>query len=224
VIPLYAVLSLATICLTPWPEQFTRYLAPLAPFLALSLVTLLLKLQVLSRGFLPIRWRAMGTILSGAVVAVILLQQSLTLYLVYSRWHQRVVYSSRNGSEVSYRLFFYPDTHRAFNAGIDWLKSRAKPGDVVASSMPHWVYLRTGLKSVMPPFERDPAKAQRLLDSVPVNYMLVEEGLALETRAYTLPVTQTFPGQWRRVYSDSVITETGEALTERFEIYQRIHH
>lgn len=222
VIPLYVLLSLATICLTPWPEQFTRYLAPLAPFLALSLFTLLLKFQMLSRKVLPVRWKALGTILSGVVVAVILPQQSLTIYLVYSRLHQRVVYSSRNGSEVRYRLFYYPDTHRAFNAGIDWLKSRAKPGDVVASSMPHWVYLRTGLKSVMPPFEQDPVKTQRLLDSVPVSYMIVDEGLALETRKYTFPVTQTFPDRWRRVYSDSVITEAGEEMNGRFEIYQRI--
>lgn len=36
IIPLYLLFSFASLSLTPWPEQFTRYFAPLAPFLALS--------------------------------------------------------------------------------------------------------------------------------------------------------------------------------------------
>jgi hypothetical protein len=222
IIPLYILLSVATICLTPWPAQFTRYLTPLAPFLALSFFTFLLKLQELFRKGLSARWGGAVQIGASAVVAVILLQQSITFYLVYRQWHQRAVYSGRYGEEVAYRLFFYHEAQRTFDGGVDWLKSRAKPGAVVASSMPHWVYLRTGLKSVMPPFELNPAEAQRLLDSVPVNYMIVDEGLALDTRKYTVPVVQTFPDRWRRVYSDSVMTDAGKELKDRFEIYQRV--
>src|SRR5262245_54793529 len=44
-IPFYFLLSLVTICLTPWPGEFTRYLMPLAPFAAISFFTILLKLQ-----------------------------------------------------------------------------------------------------------------------------------------------------------------------------------
>lgn len=217
-IPLYILFSLGIICLTPWPEQFARYLVPLVPFLALSLYTLLLKLQELFR----VRWGAMAPILAGAVVTVILLQQAVAWYWIYSRRHQRVIYHGRHGEEVAYRLFFYNEAQRAFDAGIDWLKSRAKPNEVIASSMPHWVYLRTGLKSVMPPFEPDPVEAQRLLDTVPVNYMFVEEGLALGMTKYLLPVAQTFPDQWRRVYSASFINEGVEETKGSFEIYQRI--
>ena len=219
----YILFSLASICLTPWPEQFTRYLMPLAPFLALAFFTMLLKLQEWFRKIFPVRWGRAGRMLTGAMVAVIFLQQSVTLYLVYRKWHQKVVYSGWNDEPVAYHLFFYHDAQRAFDGGIDWLKSRAKPGEVVASSMPHWVYLRTGLKSVMPPFELDTAKAQRLLDSIPVDYMIVDEGLALDTRKYTLPVVQTFIDQWRIVYSDSLIKDTDEPLEGRFEIYQRVH-
>jgi hypothetical protein len=223
IIPLYILFSLASICLTPWPQQFTRYLTPLAPFLALSFFTMLLKLQEWFRKVFPATWRGAGRRLAGAIVAVIFLQQAVTLYLVYRKWHQSVVYSGQNDAQVAYRLFFYHDAQRAFDGGIDWLKSRAKPGAVVASSMPHWLYLRTGLKSVMPPFELDMAKAQRLLDSVPVDYLIVDAGLALDTRKYTLPVVQTFSDQWRIVYSDSITGDNDEPFEGRFEIYQRVH-
>ena len=165
----------------------------------------------------------MGQVFIGLVMIVLLLQQATTFYLVYSRFHQKVAYSGRNGEPVSYRLFFYSDAHRAFDAGIDWLRLRAKPDAVVASSMPQWVFLRSGLKSVMPPFEQDPLRAQHLLDSVPVSYLILDEGLALDTRRYTVPLVQTFAEGWKRVYSDSIVTDAGEELQGRFEIYQRIH-
>jgi len=165
----------------------------------------------------------MGAVFAGAVTVIIFMQQAVTLYFAVTGWHRSVTYSGRNGETVTYRLFFYFDAYRAFDAGIDWLKSRANPAAVVASSMPHWVYLRTGVKSVMPPFESDPHEAQRLLDSVPVEYLIVDEGLALDTRKYTSPVTAAFPDRWRQVYTDSVTTDTGEVLKDRFQIYQRIH-
>jgi hypothetical protein len=223
VIPLYILLSIAVICLTPWPQQFIRYLAPLAPFLTLSLFTLLVRFKCLSGKVLPSRWRPAGAALTWALVVVIFMQQAIILYFALGKWHPRVAYSGQNGKTITYHLFFYLDAYRAFDAGIDWLKPRANPGDVVASSMPHWVYLRTGLKSVMPPFESNPHEAQRLLDSVPVSYLIVDEGLALDTRKYTSPVTHTFPDRWRRVYSDSITTDTGEVIKDRFQIYQRIH-
>jgi hypothetical protein len=70
--------------------------------------------------------------------------------------------------------------------------------------MPHWVHLRTGLKTVMPPFEADPARAQALLDSVPVRYLLIGADM-VESERYTLPVVRQFPDRWRRVHS----TRTG---------------
>jgi len=221
-IPFYVLLSVAAICLTPWPTQFSRYLAPLAPFLALSLFQLLFTLKEQSYSNFAGKWKYTGSVFAGSLVSLILFEQLVTLFLVYSKWHQRVVYHDRNGQKSVYRLFFYHDPHRALDAALDWLNSRAKSGEVVASSMPHWVYLRTGLKSVMPPFERDPDKAQDLLDSVPVKYLLLDVGLALETRKYTSPVVQNFPGQWKRLYSDTVMSETGEVLEDRFEIYQRV--
>jgi hypothetical protein len=197
-------------------------MVPLAPFLALALFKLLLTIKNSCDKLLPRRWKAFGLVLTGAVVFLIVIQQSLTLFLVYTKWHQKVVYDGPNGDKIEYRLFFYHDTHRALDRGLDWLKLEAKPSDMVAASMPHWVYLRTGLKAVLPPFESNPAKAQNLLDSVPVSYLILDEGLAIDSRKYTSAVVHEFPKMWKRVYFDSVVTESGQKLTERFEIYQRV--
>ena len=74
----------------------------------------------------------------------------------------------------------------------------------------------------MPPFEPDPVKAQQLLDSVPVSYLILDQELAVDTPKYTSSVVQYFPGRWKRVYSASVISDSGEELKDRFEIYQRV--
>ena len=81
--------------------------------------------------------------------------------------------------------------------------------------MPHWTYLRTGRKTVMPPFERDPAKAQELLDSVPVRYVVVDKTGIDFTRDYTLPLLRNSPQHWSLIYSRG---------DNELQIYQRIHH
>ena len=184
-IPMYVLISLVAMCLTPWPGQFQRYLVPLAPFLSLSFFRMLLALKNRLYTGLPEKWKVFGAVSVGSVVCLIFVQQSFSASLVFTRWHQQATYTDVNGISQVYRLFFYHDSYRTLDEGLDWLKERAKTGDVVAVSMPHWVYLRTGLKAVMPPFEPDPVKAQQLLDSVPVSYLILDEGLAVDTRKYT---------------------------------------
>jgi hypothetical protein len=78
--------------------------------------------------------------------------------------------------------------------------------------------LRTGLKSVIPPFELDARKAQGLLDEVPVRYLVVDEG---KYKKYTTRVVAEYPDRWRRVFADAIREEvkSGEGA---FEIYERI--
>jgi hypothetical protein len=224
-ISLYILIYLATMCLTPWPAQFNRYLVPLAPFLALSLFDMLLTLRVRKKSYkvLPAKCKLVGLVSIGSIVSLIFVQQSLSSFLVYTKWHQKVMYTDQNRKEIIYHLFFYHDSYRTLDMGLDWLKARAKPENIVAVSMPQWVYLRTGLKAVMPPFESNPAKAQHLLDSVPVSYLVLDDGLAVDTRQYTSPVVKNFPDRWKRVYSASIVTESGDELKDRFEIYQRVN-
>jgi hypothetical protein len=152
---------------------------------------------------------------------LIFVQQSFTLFWVYTRWHQQVAYTDEKGNSDVYRLFFYHDSYRTLDAALDWLKTRARPEEVVAVSMPHWAYLKTGLKAVMPPFEPDPIKAQQLLDSVPVTYLVLDYELAIDSKKYTASVVQNFSDSWQRLYSASVISESGQELRDRFQIYKR---
>jgi hypothetical protein len=221
-IPIYVLVSLAAMCLTPWPGQFQRYLMPLAPFLSLSFFTTLRAVRERLYTRLGERWKVLGTASVCTVVAVIFVQQAFSASLVFTRWHQQATYSALNGTSQVYRLFFYHDAYRTLDGGLDWLRERAQTSEVVAVSMPHWAYLRTGLKTVMPPFEADPVKAQRLLDSVPVSYLIVADELAVDTRKYTSSVVQYFPTRWQRVYSASVISELGEKRQDKFEIYKHV--
>ena len=217
ILPIYVGLSLAAMCLTPWPGQFNRYLMPLAPFLILFMLSaLLIASGVVRRG------KTGSVTLAGIVISSVLLQQLLNLGVAYARWHQPVTYRDLQGDTIHYRLFFYHDAYRAFDAGLDWLQDHARPPDVLAGSMPHWMYLRTRLKAVMPPFEPDPMKAQALLDSVPVTYLLIDEGLAVDTKRYMGPVVQQFPHRWERVYVDSIAPERPGEPRGEFAIYRRI--
>lgn len=219
-LPLYALFSMAILCLTPWPQQFPRYLMPLTPFLVLFLLTALLAVPAM---FKPTgKWRLVSTKLMALVVSVILLQHALTVMGVYTRRHQNVSYEDRTGNRIQYKLFYYRDAHRAFDRGLDWLGEHAKPPQILAGSMPHWMYLRSGLKSVMPPFETDPVKAQAMLDSVPVTYLFQDEGLAVDTTRYIAPVINQFPHLWEQVYFDMIAPDDQQDPPKAFAIYRRV--
>ena len=223
IIPLCIVCSVGLVCLTPWPAQFNRYLMPTVPLLALSLCVAIAWILEQSKKLRLCRWQVASRVLVCTVVVGIGLQQIATVGVIYAKRLLPVQYSTRQGERVEYRLFFYMDSYRALDSGVDWLMVHAKPRDVIAVSMPHWVYLRTGNKTVMPPFESDPLKAQQLLESVPVTYLILDEGLAVDSKRFMKGVVQGFPSRWKRVYSDDVMTEAGERQEQAFEIYERVH-
>ena len=202
-IPLYVLFFLALISVTPFTDMFTRYLIPLTPFLCLFLfeAVIWLKRNTETAPFrLP---RIAGCFLVVLVSCLCLLQAPFYLKDMYMRYHQQVAYHDRQGRMVEYRLFFYDEPCRALDAGLDWLNSKAHPSDIVAVSMPHWVFLRTGLKTVMPPFEPDPARVDVLLDSVSVNYAVLDGtlyGKPADTTQYVAPMVRNAPDRWERVY------------------------
>ena len=106
----------------------------------------------------------------------------------------------REGRRVEYRLFFYDALQRDFDRTIDYLKEHASRNDVVAAGTPHWIYLRTGLTTVMPPLEQDAEAAQRLLDSVPVSYLIIGHDV-VGSEVYAEPVVRRHPDKWTRIYS-----------------------
>jgi uncharacterized membrane protein YukC len=57
---------------------------------------------------------------------------------------------------------------------VDWVAAHARPDDIVVSSMPHWVFLRTGRLSIMPPYERDGATVLADLDAALARFVIVD--------------------------------------------------
>jgi hypothetical protein len=203
VVPLYILIYSGAMCLTPFPGQYLRYLMPVMPLLALAAIVCLD--TVASWRHRPARegrrWFTLS--LTGAVLGTALLIQMLVTLFVYVREYRTIAYVDVGGKPVAYKLFFYNDAQRGFDEAIEYVRAHAAPTQVVAAGTPHWIHLRTGLKTVMPPFERDVVTAQRLLDSVPVRYLVIGRDV-VGTERYMLPVVQRFADRWQAVYATAV--------------------
>ena len=199
-ISLYATLYLAAMCLTPFRAQFLRYLMPVLPVLALALLVCLSAAARSARQRPASRLARSSVRVVGALLTVGLLTQIGTAVVVYTQQLGRVSYVDRADRHVEYRLFYYNDASEQFDRTIDYLRQHARRDQVVAAGTPHWIYLRTGLRSVMSPFESDVATAQALLDSVPVTYLIVGADVVGSER-YMTPVVQRFSDKWTPVYT-----------------------
>lgn len=211
IVPLYGFIYFAALCLTPFPGQYMRYLMPIVQLLVLALIIFLLATKDASRRFLAARWANTGAYLAITTLSLALLTEAVAFVVVYTEELQRVSYLDRRYQSVEHRLFFYKKSQQAFDEAITFIRGQAEPDDIIAAGTPHWIYLRTGLKTVMPPFEIDAAKAQQLLDSVPVSYLIVGQDV-IGAERYTLPVVQQFTTQWKPIYT----TPNGE-----WTVYQR---
>jgi hypothetical protein len=201
--PVYILTSLMLLCATPWPEQFPRYLVPVAPFLLASLFSCVLSVGNWLRMSRPELVRKCAPIALLIVLALIFDAELNSLRAMYRYHLDRVTSETYDGKFVDYRLFYYSPASKSLDDGLDWLKQRAKPADVVATSMPHWAYLRKGLKAVRPPLESNRERTQALLDSVPVAYIVLSpenDGKAINN--YVLPFVQGNPQAWKCVYGD----------------------
>jgi hypothetical protein len=195
-IPLYVVASLVLISITPWPTQFGRYLTPLTPLLALALGV----------GFAGLSGKrseaasALKSALAGLVI-VSIVTQGRALVVLYTRNFGVAEEIDRSGTRTVGRLFYYDEAERSYDESLTWLAEHAGPTAVVATSAPHKAFLRTGRKAVLPPMEVDPVESQRLLDSVPVSYLIVDElGFLDLSRRYGEATIRAHPMLWELVY------------------------
>jgi hypothetical protein len=202
-LPSYVLLYILALCLTPFPDQYLRYLMPIAPLLAALALLLPGALAPLTRDGERRSWswiRTPSFVLMGPAALVSI---GAAAY-VYTREHQPIAYVDIKGEPVAYRMFFYDDGKRGFDEATDYVRDHTPKGGIVAAGTPHWIYLRTGLMAVMPPFEPDVEEAQRLLDGVPVLHLIVGRDVA-GTERYTAPVVKRFADRWQPVFT----TENG---------------
>lgn len=195
--------SLALICTTPWPSQFTRYIAPLAPFLAISAVVAMCRIFFIQWGK---RFRHVSLAARIAVAGLLLVtlagESYATLNIFRGRQSKgaRVVASQPTGSES--RLFFHDRSWRDWEEATNWIKQHSRPDEIVVTSSPHLCYLRTGLHSVLPPMESDPERERQLLAALPASYVIVDNLEFLDiSRRYAEPAIEGDPAGWRLVYS-----------------------
>jgi hypothetical protein len=200
IIPLYVFIYVSAVCLTPFPQQYTRYLMPITVFLVLSLIVFLMTVKDAAIHRLSAKWFDLGNCFVVGALLLILLFQLVTFKHIYFNLLEPIEYFDRNGKLVKHRMFFENDSFQGFNLCIDYISRNAQSNDVVAAGTPHWIYLRTGLKAVIPPFENDSARAQQLLDSVPVTYLIVGRDVIGGER-YTVPVVEQFTEEWKRVFT-----------------------
>jgi hypothetical protein len=209
IISFFFVLNLAAMCMTPFPKQFVRYLLPLSSLVFLLFFEALAWLNAQSRAHRSGFVRGAAPVLTIVLLAVMggeELRDELDLYCFH---HNRIDYL-HDRQRVSYCLFYYSPGDREIDQGLDWLRVQARQGDIVAASDPQWAYLRAGLKSVLPPLESDGRKAERLIDSVPVRYLFVDENVY---RRYTFNLVKSNPEYWKCVWRDA---------EDRVRIYERL--
>jgi hypothetical protein len=198
--PLVCAAATASMCLTPWTEQFVRYYTPVAPFVAILLVVSLGMLADHGGAIGLARWARRGAAL--AVVLLVLGQNAFAgawTFLVQGA--RPIVYEAADGRAVSARLLFYDERYAALDQALAEVRRRARRGDVMATSAPHWAYLRTGVDAILPPMEADHDEARRLLDAVPVRFVVLDEigypGISLR---YAAPAVEAQGGQWKETY------------------------
>lgn len=189
-----AALYVAQLCLLPTVFFWPRYLSSIGVLPALALGTALVALGR------PPRLRRWNRAIVAAPLVAILVAQALALTWFFRSGFVPVTHPDWAGHRVEYRLFSYDEDFRAFDAGIDWLRAHARPDALVISSIPHWVYVRTGLKTIFPPFERDPQAALDLIDVTGARYVIVDSSGFSFTREYARPALAAAPERWRLVH------------------------
>ena len=212
----YVALTILLIILTPWPGQFERYMAALVPFIAiayiLSLVSAYQWIPKNEGGPIFYLQSSGLVVLAGAMIAC----QGVALTQLYTRTQDIVEYTNVRGVTRPYRLLYYGKEWKDFDMAVGWLRDHHENTPAIGTSCPHLVYLALGSKAVMPPMEANVAQAQKLLDSVPVRFLIVyDDDIAhLNNPAvrYAYPVVRAHPELWKRVFAVS---------NSKLEIYQR---
>jgi hypothetical protein len=203
----YLSLTLAAVCMTSWPGQNLRYLAPVLPFLLLGLFHFVFFFEKWASVVLPRGGLYVGIGVAASLTLLVSIGALLSCDTAIKYFLDPISYEDRQGIKREYRLMHAPAVFSSMDIVMKWLDANADKKDVIGVSMPHWVYLKTGFKTVMPPLEKDPAKAQQMLDSVPVSYLIVESMLMEQQfNQYFAGLALNAPDKWRLVHTEKEVS------------------
>ena len=200
---LYFGVTLGLVVMTPWQEQFWRYLASMTPLTVIFLFVAIsaLRNKVACRGSSSANAAGVAVTIV-PVVAILLLQVAVAVHVFRSR--TPVTYYDAMGRERVLRLADYGSEWHALDPAFEWIRRHAASDAVIATTVPHLAYLRTEHKAVLPPFERNPDKAIRLLDEVPVSYLVLDQfkrpGIS---ERYAAQLIAAKPSSWVLVFSSA---------------------
>ena len=167
--------SIALVWTTPWPAQFSRYLAPLIAFFDICFVVALSRLNLALCKRQPGRVTALARASLAAVLVLAFLMETYTAVRLFRERAQPDGVVFQPGKNDAYRLFAHEETWRAWEKAVHWIERNAPQDAIVATTAPHFCYLLTGRRAVLPPMESNPAYAGQLLEAVPVSYVIIDQ-------------------------------------------------
>jgi hypothetical protein len=195
--------TIATVVAAPWPVNWPRYLSPVGAHLVLAAIAATRSLAATAgQHILPRASRLPGTAVVGAL-GVMCVVRLLDAVEAERHFHHPVSFTHRDGSRISYRLYGYEARHAEMDAAVDWLMPRLRsPDEVIVSTMPFRVYLRTGVKSVLPPASTDSLEVLRLLDGIPATYLVLGGSRAIVWAEHLVnPVVRASTDRWVPIHT-----------------------
>jgi hypothetical protein len=178
---------------------------PLSPFL--SLCAVLPFASTFERSLsLRQRWAiGFARVFFASVLVLAFAAEGYALLKAFRQRSKREAIVIPEAGGTSYRLFYHDSSWQAWEKAADWIGTHARSEAIVATTAPHFFYLRTGLQAVLPPMEPNPERAQQLLEGVPISYVIVDELEFLDlSRRYARPAVKNHPTSWQLVYSTHV--------------------
>jgi hypothetical protein len=195
---LLIVFSIGLTCATPWPGQFSRYLAPIGPFLAIALVLGAQKTGDFIRGVRQPFIRRTGWAVAAALTVGVGCAHAFAAMNSYRSMTRVAPVSVGDGDWARRRWFYYDPGWADWDRAVNWIGRNAPPDAVIATNAPHLCYLMTGRHAVFPPMEASPAHASELLRGVSVSYVIIDELDFIDiSRRYAAPAMEASPTNWK---------------------------
>jgi hypothetical protein len=190
---LFVIGSIALVCIAPWRSQFERYLAPIAPLLAIAAAFALVRfLDLLQSRLKTPRSLAILNLLPAGILALVLaVQVYAASRLFYDRAHHGASYVPATGTNGAH-FFYHDQLWIGWEQAMGWIDKNTAFDAIIATAASQYCYLQTGRRAVSSPKESDPLRVRYLLATVPASYVVVDRG-------YRLPAVETDAEGWHLV-------------------------